>query len=58
MIQNNLDGREGTVMLGKRTEGAQSWTADITHTKRGSPPSLRLQPNTPKSKGDSEVVER
>ena len=55
MIQNNLDGREGTAVLGTK-RGAQSQTADTTRTKRSSQPSLRLQPNNPKPKRVFEVV--
>ena len=43
MIQNNLDGREETAMLGAK-RGAQSPTADTTHTKGSSQPSFRPPP--------------
>jgi len=57
LIQNNLDGREGTAMLGRDKEGDA--VVDCRHhtnrTRRSSQPSLKLQPNTPKPKRVFEV---
>ncbi len=33
LIQSNLDGREGTAMLGSDKEGAQSETAETTFSR-------------------------